>query len=247
MPLNDAELDLLVKQVLEGSSPEEAAQLRALGTAAEAQRLGLEQAAAAACIALAGEPRTLPSELRRRLQSGAHRFSASRQPAAIRRRPQIRSLWWAAAACLLLAAVILWRSPIARDPSLQAARNALLANASTLKISWTVTKDPGAAGVGGDVVWDPVSQRGYLRFVGMPKNDPARHQYQLWIFDAQRDARYPVDGGVFDVVNAGAEVIIPIRAALPVRDPKLFAVTIERPGGVVVSDREHIVLTAQAG
>jgi hypothetical protein len=34
--------------------------------------------------------------------------------------------------------------------------------------------------------------------------------------------------------------------AVPVTKATLFAVTVERPGGVVVSDRERIVLVAQA-
>jgi anti-sigma-K factor RskA len=68
-------------------------------------------------------------------------------------------------------------------------------------------------------------------------------QYQLWIFDRQRDQAYPVDGGVFDVTSTG-EVIVPIAAKLRVGDAALFAVTVERPGGVVVSRREHIVVTA---
>jgi hypothetical protein len=42
----------------------------------------------------------------------------------------------------------------------------------------------------------------------------------------------------------GDEVVEPIRAAIQVFVPKLFAVTVERPGGVVVSKRERIVLTA---
>ena len=52
-----------------------------------------------------------------------------------------------------------------------------------------------------------------------------------------------VDGGVFDVPSTG-EVIVPITAKLRVGGATLFAVTVERPGGVVVSRREHIVVTA---
>ena len=39
-------------------------------------------------------------------------------------------------------------------------------------------------------------------------------------------------------------MIIPITAKLSVDEPVLFAVTIEKPGGVVVSKRERIVVTA---
>lgn len=64
--------------------------------------------------------------------------------------------------------------------------------------------------------------------------DPAQRQYQLWIFDRNQDEKTPVDGGVFDITSDG-EVIIPIRAKLRVAEAYLFAVTIEKPGGVVVS------------
>lgn len=48
---------------------------------------------------------------------------------------------------------------------------------------------------------------------------------------------------MFDVTSTG-EVVVPITAKLRVGDDTLFAVTVERPGGVVVSRREHIVVTA---
>jgi Anti-sigma-K factor rskA len=178
--------------------------------------------------------------------------------------------WLAAAACLVLAIFGWERSPppaapppIAAVPNPPAAvvspipepaaptpaeeRAALLANSDSLKISLGATKDPAAAGMTGDVVWDPVTQRGFLHFAGLAANDPAVHQYQIWIFDAGRDKRYPVDGGVFDVPANTAEVVIPIRAALMVRKPAAFAVTVEKPGGVVVSGREHVVALGAIG
>jgi anti-sigma-K factor RskA len=109
-------------------------------------------------------------------------------------------------------------------------------------IAWSATQDPAARAATGDVVWSESRQQGFLRIRGLAANDPKATQYQLWIFDARRDAAHPVDGGVFDVVDG--EVVVPIRAAIRVFEPKLFAVTVERPGGVVVSKRERIVLTA---
>jgi anti-sigma-K factor RskA len=94
---------------------------------------------------------------------------------------------------------------------------------------------PAKAG-SGDVVWDAATQRGVLSVNGLPANEPAVSQYQLWIVDAGRPHKEPVDGGVFDVGPDG-RAVVPIRAALAVRDPVLFAVTIEPPGGVVVSER----------
>ena len=78
----------------------------------------------------------------------------------------------------------------------------------------------------------------------LPVNDPSRRQYQLWIFDKSRSAEKPVDGGVFDVSSTG-ELIVPIDAKLAVTEAFLFAITAEKPGGVVVSDREDLLLLAQ--
>jgi len=103
--------------------------------------------------------------------------------------------------------------------------------------------DPTARDARGDVVWSPGQQRGFMRFVGLAPNDPHQFQYQLWIFDKDRDEKYPVDGGVFDVSSTG-EVVVEISPKLHVTDATLFAVTIEQPGGVVVSKRERIVVTA---
>jgi hypothetical protein len=176
--------------------------------------------------------------------------------------------WLAAAACLVLA-IFAWQrspsppvTPVAQQtpppviappaekpvpPTPAEERAALLAKSDSLKIPLAATKDPAAAGVTGDVVWDPVTQRGFLHFTGLAANDPAVHQYQIWIFDAGRDKRYPVDGGVFDVPANTAEVVVPIRAELMVRKPAAFAVTVEKPGGVVVSGREHVVALGAAG
>ena len=85
-----------------------------------------------------------------------------------------------------------------------------------------------------------------MRFTGLAVNDPTQYQYQLWIFDKARDEKFPVDGGVFDVSSTG-EVTVVISPKLHVTDATLFAVTIEKPGGVVVSKRERIVVTAQHG
>lgn len=157
--------------------------------------------------------------------------------------------WLAAAACLLLAVGTWWwtrAQPPAQvaqlSPSEQRAK--LIAEATDVtKIEWTATPDPNAKGASGDVVWSAREQKGYMRFVGLTPNDRAQFQYQLWIFDKNRDDKFPVDGGVFDVSSTG-EVIVPITAKLKVDDVALFAVTIERPGGVVVSKRERIVVTA---
>lgn len=195
------------------------------------------------------------------------------EKAAIERRPREMLPWALAAACLLLAAsgwwwgisqkgethvvvvpapsasatasvVLITPAPPSASASSERARESLLSEAKDLvRSEWHPTKDAAGRGASGDVVWSPSAQRGYMRFAGLDANDPATSQYQLWIFDGERDAKYPVDGGVFDV-PAGGEVIVPISAKLHVGAVTLFAVTVEKPGGVVVSKRGRIVVTA---
>lgn len=166
-----------------------------------------------------------------------------------------RSLPWLAALCgVLLAAGAGWPLLAEIDTTAGAAdgleqwraeraRQRILASAGALHWAWH-----GAAGRGAcDIVWQPAEQRGVLRLRGFAPNDPARAQYQLWIFDAARDERYPVDGGVFDVPAGHDEVLVTVRPAVPVTRVAAFAVTVERPGGVVVSDREKVVAFASAG
>jgi anti-sigma-K factor RskA len=128
-------------------------------------------------------------------------------------------------------------------PTERSARTAARNAKDVTTLAWTATEDSAAKGASGDVVWSASQQKGFMRFVGLAVNDPKALQYQLWIFDKNRDQAFPVDGGVFDITPSG-EVIVPISAKLPVGEPVLFAVTVEKPGGVVVSKRERIVVTA---
>lgn len=199
---------------------------------------------------------TAPQQLIRRIQAAAitHLAEAHRAPAAqakysatpaTRRRPRIGRIGsLVAAAALLLAA--LWIAdllPIPLSPS--AARQALIAaDPAALRMDWTRGPSELSGDPSGDVLWSESQQRGFMRFSGLPANDPIRTRYQLWIFDRTRNATQPVDGGVFDIAPGTGESIIPIRAKLAVRQGFAFAVTVEEPGGVVVSERKHIVATA---
>ena len=172
--------------------------------------------------------------------------------APVRRFAPENVAWFAMAASLVLAIIGWWPrftddSPqVAEVASVQEQREQLAAKPSVIRRNWTATGEPAAKGATGDVVWDPETQQGYVRFSGLAVNDPRKQQYQLWIFDAARGDKYPVDGGVFDIPpNAEGEIVVPIQARLPVRDAAMFAVTLERAGGVVVSEREHIVVLAK--
>jgi anti-sigma-K factor RskA len=113
-----------------------------------------------------------------------------------------------------------------------------------VKPDWTVASEELAKGVTGSVIWSDQKQQGFMKFRGLARNQTDRQQYQLWIFDANRSDDQPVDGGVFDIAADG-EVIVPIEAKLDVSSAKMFAITIERPGGVVVSDRSKLPLLAK--
>jgi hypothetical protein len=113
---------------------------------------------------------------------------------------------------------------------------------TSIRCPWTATTDETVVGeVRGEAIFDPQTSSGLLVISGLAPNDPTKAQYQLWIFDGTRDDRYPVDGGVFDVPACGS-VVLPIKAKLEVKQPTLFAVTVEKPGGVVVSDRRIAIL-----
>jgi anti-sigma-K factor RskA len=150
---------------------------------------------------------------------------------------------WLVAAGLLLA-FFLSRPADERDAN--TLRAELIADASDIiRIDWTAAENPASASASGDVVWSSSLQEGYMLFRSLAPNDPKQSQFQLWIFDPTR-ANWedkPVDGGVFDISSEG-EVVIPIDAKLLVSETALFAITIEVPGGVVVSEREQLILTA---
>lgn len=135
--------------------------------------------------------------------------------------------------------------PSPKEETAASLRERLLASKTTAKMEWSATKDPAAKGATGEVLWNAEEQKGTMRFRGLAKNDATKSQYQLWIFDKGREDKYPVDGGVFDIDSDTGDVIVAIKARLPVDKATLFAVTVERPGGVVVSKRERIVVTAK--
>lgn len=123
------------------------------------------------------------------------------------------------------------------------AKNQLMRKADDLK----ETDFGGLAEFGqmsGKVIWSDTLQEGYLTLTNLPVNDPAVKQYQLWIVDPKRDEK-PVDGGVFDIPATGT-VVIPIRNPVAVNDPQTFVITMEQPGGVVVSKQQVVVAIAKA-
>ncbi len=256
-PLDPRVEGLLFDEALEGLSEADRRELEAaLGEHAAALRQEAGLAVAAVDLAHLDPAAELPAALRDRILAAAE-LPAARVPAApglpaptpifaARRPDRLRwAGWLAAAACLLFAvAVLVIRPGPQPSPRLADARANLLMAGHARQIAWTTTADPSAKGVEGDVVWSTADQRGFMRFRGLPVNNPSEYQYQLWIFDQNQDERYPIDGGVFDIGPDG-EVVVPVTAKIQVREPTLFAITVEKPGGVVVSSRKRLVLAAK--
>lgn len=175
----------------------------------------------------------------------------------------VASLGWLAAAACLAFAVVVWSGSGGRASVLTPEQQlvALESRPGVVKTDWLGLDDAGLAdaphshdrNLVGRVVWDPATNEGCMVFEGLAGNDPKAFQYQLWIFDADRPTGHlpqfgegilsqrPVDGGVFDIPSNG-RVVVPIRAKLPVGQARIFAVTVEPPGGVVVSDRDVVTL-----
>jgi hypothetical protein len=166
--------------------------------------------------------------------------------------------WIAAAAGLALAAAGWWQAlnsaskpdgPRWAQPVAKAdARRDLLQQPGVVVAAWGDFKHPASGeapeqpGVQGDVAWCERLQTGYLRFVGLKPNDPAKEQYQLWIID-ERGMNQRISGAIFDASEQG-ETIVKIDPRLHVRSAAAFAVTIEQPGGTWVSDMTRRVTLA---
>jgi len=203
-------------------------------------------------------PERLPPSLRRRLDRCAEAWldecAAQRGERHTRTPGRGATVPWLVAAAATVIAVLGWWPRLSEFQAgvtaaggfdqwrAERARARLLATPGVGHWAWG-----GAAEMAsGDVVWDERSQRGFLRLHGFVPNDPERAQYQLWIFDAARDDRYPVDGGVFDVPPGHDEIIVPMHPTLTVSRAAAFAITVEQPGGVMVSGREKVVAFAKA-
>jgi Anti-sigma-K factor rskA, C-terminal len=256
-PMPERLSELAAERALFGLAAAEALELERLEAehgASEASEL--ELAAAELDLALAKQPlEPLPESVLAALARAGEQWNATRvhasapapegprravPPAATRPASVLPLAGWVLAAAAAIAAVFGWlrepHFPGARDP--EQTYVALRSVPGTVNPSFQATAN--APGATGDVAWSQSGQQGVLHLVGLPANDPKVEQYQLWIIDAEQ--KQPIDGGVFDA--AGGEGWIAIDPKLAVAHPTAFAVTLEKPGGVVVSAQDRVVLVA---
>ena len=262
--------DLLAKKAVYGLDETDDNQLAEFDRGlVDAEFCSLEATAAAIGLAGISEIEPLPEHLRAQILKNAPFVEGIREhgQAKIYTSDDVfgekRSSWfgwlgWAAAAAACVAlGVNIWFTRI--QPAEQVRNqnpaetqqvltdkqkhDAMIASAGVIKANWAVgnVKD---LNVSGDVVWSDEKQTGYMRLSGLPVRAAPDFCYQLWIFDKVQDKATPIDGGTFDVTQEG-EIIIPINAKISANGPLMFAITIERHGGVVVSKREQIAALAK--
>ena len=257
--------DLLVKKAMYGLSAEEEKQMSDLQRQAGIDDESLSFELAAASVATGSMERTesLPAALRERIlaDAGTHFVKPSRTPVE-ETQPRVSIFGWlgwafAAVALIALALNIFYTrtpreiaGPTTPTPTPEKTvtpadmRNQLIVSGLPLMqapLGAGTMKDVQPVG---DVVWSDEMQKGYVRVTGLPKNDPQKETYQLWIVAENQNPKTPVDGGTFDV-SAEGEVIIPINPKVKALNPQAFAITMEKPGGVPVSPQTKVAAIAK--
>lgn len=191
------------------------------------------------------------------------KFTASnreRPAMASARNDSLRMAGWLAAAAALVLAAIGWLRPAnpgtapndippVATRSAAEVRQQLLASATdAVLIKMADWDNPEQPGVTGDVVWSETEQTGFLRLSGLKPNDPTIEQYQLWIVDS-RGMGQRISGALFDAKPdpATGEVIVRIEPRIATLGAAAFALTIEPPGGVWVSDMTRRVVIGAKG
>ena len=201
------------------------------------------------------EMKSLPDHIRSQVVDTAEQhlpekslvLSSGSQPMHRNRREILA--WFAAAACLAIAA-------FAWSGSTEQSRTDLIAMASAdeldkfirsseeddlVEVDLKQGTDSVASGASGKVFWNRKTKRGFVRIDGLSVNDSAKEQYQLWIIDKERGIEDRPNAGVFDISSDGMNVFT-FSSDLEVFQAQGFAVTVEKPGGVAVSDLSRIAL-----
>ncbi|MBA3769496.1 MAG: anti-sigma factor [Blastocatellia bacterium] len=263
-------LDLLTQRAVYGLSADEQRELDEIQVdKTYRDDASFDLAAAAIALTEIDAREEMPAHLKSRILASANDYFGDTEQDEMQKtfafepkRSVASWLGWlvAAAACVALAVNIFWTrqqapqvitvgptpSPTVEKLDPRKDFEAMFASAGVVKaLVGPPPKAPAElAQVAGDVVWSDAKQAGYIKVKGLPKNDTAKTTYQIWIFDENQDPKHPIDGGTFDVTVDG-EVLIPIDAKIAVRNPKMFAITAEKAGGVVVSDRKRMAALGQ--
>ncbi len=265
-------LELLADRALCGLTEAEQAELESLcrehlaSPSFPMEFCELDAAAAQVAVEACSKDAAPPASLMARLEKTADDWCAANCPVVARvsdaarpgtpaARGSGRSVlgylgWVAAAACVGL---LLWLNAPRSQPSVSERMASFERAATDIKTApWGPFNDlatgapPEQTGVTGEVAWSESRQQGFITFKGLKPNDPAKEQYQLWIVD-RRGLGQRISGALFDARPdpVTGEVVVPIDPRIAVDNASIFALTIEKPGGVWVSDMTRRVVLAQ--
>jgi hypothetical protein len=154
--------------------------------------------------------------------------------------------WLAAAACMVVVALqaLASHGQVSRGAAneAEAETESRVAAVDLVRAPVQPAADASGARATGEATWSQAEQRGELRVRGLARSAPGT-QYQVWVVDAARDARYPVALARFSADGDG-ESTVALRAQVSVAQPTKLLVTVERAGGAVVPDGSRLTLTA---
>ena len=264
LPRNERLLELLADNAVGVLSSAELAELESLKAAEPGADFEVfDRAAAAADLATLTTIESAPASLVVKLKAqAAAQTSVSTEPIGriqIAQKPNrfLQTAGWLAAAACLAIAVAGWWPRLNKGGTLAPRDIASFKTSTPDAVSaafgdfndLTTGAPPEIRNVTGEVVWSDSAQTGFLKLKGMPANDPTKEQYQLWIIDGTRGLGQRISGAIFDVPKdvavAKGEVIVPIDPQLHVNKAAIFAITIEAPGGVWVSDMTRRAVLAK--
>jgi hypothetical protein len=112
---------------------------------------------------------------------------------------------------------------------LQALRETLLAETSSVRGNWLRTLNPLVKDVQGDLVWNSAQQQGVMRFVNLP-SPKAGHFYQLWLYDTRGESDAAVSGAELREGSGRGELFVPIKTATTVEEPYKFVLALQAEG-----------------
>jgi hypothetical protein len=183
--------------------------------------------------------------------------ASARGPEALRPMRSLRILPWLVAAASIALVAVAWWTPFGpgarpgpvvattQPVSAEKAFAEISSSTTALQLAWNDWSDASVPcekpGVKGSVVWDEASNRGVMKFENLPALDETKERYQLWIIDS-RGMEQRISGGVFN--GAAGNQFVVIDPGIDVDRAAAFAITIERPDGVWVSDMKRRVVIA---
>jgi hypothetical protein len=106
-------------------------------------------------------------------------------------------------------------------------RDILLQESDILQSNWLKTLNPLAKKIQGDLIWSSQRQKGFMRFVNLPKLS-VQQVYHLWIYDLESSVKEPISATRFQAdPHIKKEYLVEIFPEKQVKKPYKFVLTLE--------------------